>query len=321
MTLESTATTTHLSVFNKGKMEAGLCLHYYFHGERHLKFEHKIAMYLRSIQPELPFLFDYRLVFTSGNNFPHSAGIASSASSMAAIALCLVSLEEWITKKKLDDHSFFQRASRLARLGSGSASRSVYGGLVSWGTSDVIENSSDDFATPFPLPPGSRLGQLRDIILIVSSQEKAVSSSHGHAMMKEHPYREGRNLQAQHHMRQLTEAIRNEEHTLLAKITENEALSLHALLLSSSPAGILLHPNTINIIREIRDFRDSSSVDLFFTLDAGPNVHLLFFDDQREAVLQFVRNTLSPYCESGVWIEDKIGKGPVSLTPKNEGTR
>ena len=321
MTLDSTSTTTHLSVFNKGKLEAGLSLQYFFHGERHLKFEHKIDMYLHSIQPEMPFLFDYRLVFRSENNFPHSAGIASSASSLAAIALCLVSLEEWVTQKKMDEHSFFQRASRFARLGSGSASRSVYGGLVSWGTSKEIEHSSDDYATPFPLPKGSRMGQLRDIILIVSSDEKAVSSSQGHAMMKEHPYREGRNVQARLNMEQLKVAIDSEEHSLFAKITENEALSLHALLLASTPAGILLHPNTLHIIREIKEFKESSPVDLSFTLDAGPNVHLLFFDDQREAVLQFVWNKLVPYCENGVWIEDKIGNGPVLLTSKNEGTR
>jgi len=262
---------------------------------------------------EMPFLTDYELVFHSENNFPHSTGIASSASSMSALALCLVSMEEIVNQKKLNGDNFFRRASSIARLGSGSASRSVYGSVVTWGIIPCIDGSSDEYATPFRIQEESRLNHLMDIILIVSSNEKPVSSTSGHALMTNHPYREGRKEQANSNMNKMTEAIRNDDYQAIAVIAENEALSLHALLMTSSPEGLLLKPNTLKIIEEIKCFRQTAGLDLFFTIDAGPNVHLIYYEDQREQVLPFVRETLSQFCEDGQWIDDKMGSGPVQL--------
>jgi diphosphomevalonate decarboxylase len=235
---------------------------------------------------------------------------------MAALALCLVSMEEIVMKTKLTEKDFFKRASTLARYGSGSASRSVYGGIVSWGKIASISMSSDEYATPFPLHSESRINHLRDIILIVSSEEKSFSSSSGHAAMADHPYREGRRVQANKNLMLITDAIQNNDYQLLAIISENEALSLHALLLSSTPGIMLLKPNTLLIIEEIRHFRETTGLDLFFTIDAGPNVHLIYFEDQREMIVSFVRDTLCRFCENGTWIDDKIGTGPQLLTQK-----
>jgi len=80
----------------------------------------------------------------------------------------------------------------------------------------------------------------------------------------------------------------------------------------------LLKPNTLHIIEAIMRFREESGLDLFFTIDAGPNVHLIYFEDQREMVLQFVNDKLIRYCEDGHWIDDKIGNGPKLLTPEIE---
>ncbi len=318
ITLEQSSTTTFLSFQKKEKRGQGICLEYYFHGKQHPKFEMKTALFLNSLRSEMPFLTDYELAFHSENNFPHSTGIASSASAMAALALCLVSMEEIAIHKKLSEDNFFRRASAIARLGSGSASRSVYGGIVTWGKMESIDNSSDDYATPFPLLTHSRLKQLRDIILIVSSKEKSVSSSSGHAMMTDHPYREGRKVQANNNLNKIMEAIRADNYKKIAEISENDALSLHALLMTSSSEGLLLKPNTLYIVEEIKRFRASTGLDLFFTIDAGPNVHLIYYEDQRELVLQFVQQTLSQYCEEGQWIDDKIGNGPMLMTPKIE---
>jgi len=316
ITLEKTSTTTTLSFKRKLRTAKNIVFEYYFHGNRHLRFEKKTELVLNNLISKMPFLTDYELIFQSENNFPHSAGIASSASSMSAMALCLVSMEEIVNKKKLSKDNFFQRASFIARIGSGSASRSVYGGIATWGNIPFIDPSSDEYATPFPLPKGSRLNSLMDIILIVSSKEKPVSSTSGHAFMNDHPYREGRISQANSNMNKITNAIRNDNYQLIGTIAENEALSLHALLMTSSPEGLLLKPNTLHIIEAIKTFREKTKLDLFFTIDAGPNVHLIYFEDQRDSVLPFVQNTLTQFCEDGQWIDDKIGNGPELLTPK-----
>jgi len=318
ITLENSFTTTFLSIRKKDKGDGAIGMKYYFHGALNQKFGKKIDQLLRHLQSEMPFLSDYQLIFHSENNFPHSAGIASSASSMAAVALCLESMEQIITKRKRSNADFFRRASAIARLGSGSASRSLYGGIVTWGAIDSIEGSSDEYATPFPLHELSRLNNARDIILIVNSKEKQVSSSLGHAMMAAHPYREGRKNQANSNLTEFIKAISEANYNLIAKIAENEALSLHALLMTSPAGAILLQPNTLNIITEIKKFRELTGYDLFFTIDAGPNVHLIYFEDQREMVLQFVKEKLIRYCENEHWIDDKIGLGPKLLTPELE---
>ena len=318
MTLDQSSTTTFLSFRKKKKVEQDIDFEYYFHGEQHLKFQTRIALFLNSLRSEMPFLADYELIFRSENNFPHSAGIASSASSMAAIALCLVSMEEIATHKKLSKEDFLLRSSSIARSGSGSASRSVYGGIVTWGRIESIDLSSDEYAMPFPLYKGSRLNQLMDIILVVNSKEKFVSSSSGHAMMNNHPYREGRKIQANNNLNKITEAILTDNYKIIAEISENEALSLHALLMASSPGELLLKPNTLHIVEEIKRFRESTGLDLFYTIDAGPNVHLIYFEDQREIILPFVQHVLSQYCEDGQWIDDRIGTGPKLITPKIE---
>ncbi len=310
ISLDKTSTTTFLSLQKKNGSPNDITLEYFFHGEKFEKFEHKIAQFLTTLTPEMPFLLDYGLSFQSTNNFPHSAGIASSASSMAAIALCLVSIEELITGNARTKEEYFRRASCIARLGSGSASRSVYGGLVSWGNSPVLPLSSDQFASRFTLHSESRLHRVRDIILIVSSSEKKLSSRDGHSLMRSHPYRKGRKIQVANNLKALTEAIAIDNYREIAAISENEALSLHALLMTSQADGLLLQPDTLHIIREIRQFRESSGLDLFFTIDAGPNVHLIHYEDQQEQVLAFVKKKLLPYCENGQYLDDQSGEGP-----------
>ena len=318
ISLEKSATTTFLTWRGKTNPEHSFLSEYYFHGVRNPKFEQKVNSLLNSLTAEMPFLTGYKLVFRSENNFPHSTGIASSASSMAALALCLVSMEEQVTGFKMGHELFFRRASTIARLGSGSASRSLYGGMVTWGKIPSIAGSSDEFASPFPLDKGSRFNRIRDVILIVSTKEKTISSSSGHALMASHPYREGRILQANDNLESITKAIQDNDYKTVAAIAENEALSLHALLISSRPGEILLEPNTLRIIGAIRQFRAQSGIDLFYTIDAGPNVHLIYCEDQREPVLAFIRQNLLQFCEDGQWIDDRIGTGPVQITSETK---
>jgi len=97
------------------------------------------------------------------------------------------------------------------------------------------------------------------------------------------------------------------------EIVEYEALSLHALMMMSHPSFILIKPATISMIEKIKDYRAISKLPLYFTLDAGPNLHLLYPKAIEVQVKDFVRNEMEPLCEDGVWIQDYVGNGPQKL--------
>lgn len=247
------------------------------------------------------------------NSFPHSAGIASSASSMSAIALCIASI---LTETGYlpSDGDFYQTASSLARLGSGSAARSVYGGFSLWGKTPLVENSSDEYAIPLNHRIHPIFMDYGDAILVVSSATKEVSSSSGHALMQAHYFSEGRIRQAMERIESLLGALSKGEEQKFTEIVENEALTLHALMMSSEPGFFLFQPETISVLRKIKDFRAQTMLPITFTIDAGPNVHLLYPMRNRKEVLQFIAAELEPLCENRQWIDDEIGKGPVKLS-------
>jgi diphosphomevalonate decarboxylase len=108
-------------------------------------------------------------------------------------------------------------------------------------------------------------------------------------------------------------ALKNGDLDTFIQITELEAMTLHALMMSSSPYFLLLEPNTITLIRKIRSFRENTNIPVCFTLDAGPNIHLLYPEAHQEKVHDFIHNELSAYCEQNKWIADQVGNGPFSL--------
>jgi diphosphomevalonate decarboxylase len=310
LTLKNAVTTTELRY--RGSPD-DMEVQYYFEGERNQVFEEKVINYLERLKTEMPFLADYALWFSSQNTFPHSTGIASSASSMSALALCLVSMEEEVTGKKLDENAFFERASAIARLGSGSAARSVFGQWATWGVIEGYAHSSDQFASPLPFKVHESLTDMGDAILVVSGTPKKVSSSLGHHLMKVHPYATSRYRQAAMNMHALLVALEVGDFDTMACVVENEALSLHALLMTSSPEGLLLKPGSLQIIDAVRQYRNETRTKLCFTIDAGPNIHLLYPVSEREKVLSFIENELLQYCENRQWIDDETGNGPLKI--------
>ena len=120
----------------------------YFEGKRNEQFEQRIKGYIKSINDIYPFLENVDLEIHSENSFPHSAGIASSASAMSALALCLCSIEKKVFNTLGTDEDFFYKASYLSRLASGSACRSVYPKLAIWGEHPEIEGTSNNVANP-----------------------------------------------------------------------------------------------------------------------------------------------------------------------------
>ena len=135
----------------------------------------------------LPFLKDYKFKIETSNSFPHSSGIASSASGMSALALCLVDLERALSGAE-GSAVDFKKASFIARLGSGSACRSIEGDLIVWGDHIQIPGSSNLIGVKYPFEVHENFKNYQDTILLVDKGEKQVSSTVGHDLMHEHPF-------------------------------------------------------------------------------------------------------------------------------------
>ena len=282
---------------------------FYFEGQENPAFGAKIEKFLLDNQAFFPFINQLNLRVESRNTFPHSSGIASSASSMSAFVMCLMDIENQIVGKKFD----FQKASCFARLASGSASRSVYPKMALWGATPCFGGSSDEYAVPLENEIHSVFRTYRDSILIVSGDTKSVSSRAGHALMEGNPYASARYAQANGNIKDLLDALKSGDLDTFINITESEALQLHALMMCSHPSYILMKPNTLRIIDEVRGFRNETQIPLCFTLDAGPNVHLLYPESEAEKVEDYIKNVLVDYCNQNRWIADRVGDGPKKL--------
>jgi diphosphomevalonate decarboxylase len=314
MTLDSSVTRTAVRARKKEKPGGKVQLRYNFEGKENPAFQDKVLTLLKSLSSEFSFLKDYALEIESSNTFPHSAGIASSASSMSALALCLLSIENMTGIKNPNIHSFLKKASHIARLGSGSASRSVYGGFVLWGKSTVIPKSGDNFAIPLPVKTHPVFDGLHDSILVIDQGKKPVSSRAGHEKMDQHPYKKGRILQAGENLRLIAKALSSGNWEMFSRIVENEALTLHGLMMSSNPGFLLIQPNTLKAIEKIIHFRYQTKSKITYTLDAGPNLHLIYPQEDSGLVQQFIHEELAAYCQNNYVIHDQIGQGPQPIS-------
>lgn len=285
---------------------------FFFEGKQADSFGGKAFSFLENILDYQPFLREYHLTINTENSFPHSSGIASSASGMSALALCCMSLEKELDPTMSDDY-FFKKASFLARIGSGSAARSVYGGIVSWGEHEHYPGSSDLYATPYQESIHEEFLTFRDIVLLVDEGEKKVSSTVGHGLLNGHPFAAARYDVAQENMTVIKEILKTGDIERFGELVEREALMLHALMMSGTPPFILMKSNTLAIIESIQEFRKQSGVQLYFTLDAGANVHLLFPKRYEQTVVDFVNEALIGFCQNNKYICDQVGNGPQAL--------
>lgn len=314
-TLAAAATDTTLSYHAKENGDQPVELSFFFAGEERPDFSLRTQTFLESLIPIFPFLKQMHIRIDTDNSFPHSAGIASSASAMSAIALCLCSLERRLFDTIASDEAFWQKASYIARLGSGSACRSVYPHIGVWGETSEVAGSSNLFAVPFAEDVDPVFRSFHDDILIISKAEKGVSSRAGHGLMEDNLYADNRYQQARQRMQRLVEAMRTGDLETFGQITEAEALTLHALMMTSNPPYLLMEPNSLAAIRKVQAFRKSSGHPIYFTLDAGPNLHLLYPDSVAVPVKEFIRAELVPLCQDGVYIADHCGSGPEELEP------
>lgn len=294
-------------------LDNSIHLSFTFEGQTNESFRTRLVRFLGSITSIFPFLTQLELDIASSNSFPHSAGIASSASAMSALALCLCSIERDLFGTLTDEKEFLQKASFVARLGSGSACRSVYPTMAVWGETEVVDGSSNLYAVPFQEKLHPVFKTFHDDILIVSKGEKSVSSSAGHQLMEGNIFAHNRYAQARQRFADLAVALEKGDLETFGQITENEALTLHALMMTSEPSYILMEPNSLAMIQQLRNFRRETGAPIYFSLDAGPNLHLLYPDKAKGQAKALIKNILLPLCENGVVIEDVAGPGPEKL--------
>lgn len=278
----------------------------FLEGEYTESFAPKILKFFERIEAYVPFIRAFSFEVHTHNSFPHSSGIASSASGMSALANCLIKIERELGAQYSEKEAH-RKASFLARLGSGSACRSTYKGLVEWGKNDFMIGSSDLYAIRLD---DNQIHEVfktfRDTILLIHEGQKSVSSTVGHNLMNNHPYAEKRFEVANDNLKKLLSILKSGDLKAFGELVEHEALTLHAMMMTSQPAFILMKPNTVAAIEKLWQYRKETGKHLYFTLDAGANIHLLYPEQDAAAIEEFIENELKQYCEKGNYIKDKV---------------
>lgn len=296
-------------------------LEFYFHQQRNLKFEKKIISFLQNAKNYYSFVQEGKLIIHSENTFPHSSGIASSASSMAALNLCLMDLLYQLkgaSNQYWQEKEFRSEVSKLARLASGSACRSIEGGLNLWGNFNFDDTvGSNLFATQL-LVDSDFLMQIQDTLMVISDQPKQVSSTDGHQSMDDHPYRQARKIKATENLKNILMSIRNQDFFSFAQIVESEAWDLHALMMSSPKPFCLIESETLFVIKQITKIRLEEKIPFCFTLDAGPNVHVLYPKAFQAEVLDKINLINSQIGFKAKLIHDEVGMGASKIKQGKE---
>ena len=276
----------------------------YLDGELQPNFSPKILKFIERIKEYCPWITTFDYVVETQNTFPHSSGIASSASGMSALAKCFIQIEkELYPTEEINPH----KVSFLSRLGSGSACRSVYSGLVLWGDSEYYPGSSDLYAIPLNKEEiHDTFRNMRDCILLIHEGQKTVSSTIGHNLMNEHPYSETRFSEAKKNIGKLKDILKSGDLSVFGQLIEHEAMSLHALMMMSNPAYILMQEGTLKTIQAVWAFRKETNLPLYFTLDAGANVHLIYSGEKAQEIEQFIKENLIQFTAKGNAIFDSL---------------
>lgn len=309
-TLNNAHTTTEVKTTPKSST-ANFSFEFSYNNEPKPEFHPKIESFFERILPFCPYVSQVHFIINSLNSFPHSTGIASSASAMSALAICMVDLEDKWFQPFSNETQKLRKASFLARLGSGSACRSLYPHAALWGQTAEIESSSNEFAIPITVHENFK--NYCDHILIVSSEEKEVSSTAGHSLMNNHPEADNRYKTANENIKSLLDILKGGDFDSFCQLSEAEADQLHLLMRTSNPPYNLLHENTLIILEKIKQYRKESDIPICYTLDAGPNVHVMFPNKFKSECERFINNELKSLCENGRIIEDYMGLGPKNM--------
>ncbi len=210
----------------------------------------------------------------SENNFPTGAGIASSAAAFAALALAATQAAGLAWSER--------ELSILARRGSGSACRSVPGGFVEW-----LPGSANEDSYAVSIAPPEHW-DLVDCVAIVSAGHKRTGSTEGHALAPTSPLQAARVADAPRRLDICRRAILARDFDALAAVVEHDSDMMHAVMMTSQPALFYWQPATLTVMDAVRAWR-SQGLPVFYTVDAGPNVHVLTLSAYTTEVTQRLR--------------------------------
>ncbi len=233
----------------------------------------RVSHHLEAIRRRLG--VEVRADVTSENNFPMGAGIASSASSFAALTLAAVTAAGAILSER--------ELSCIARLGSGSASRSIPAGYVEWCTGDTHEESA-----AYTIASASHW-DLVDVVGIISTGHKDVGSREGHGTALSSDYQSTRVASAPARLERCKEALFGRDFVKFAEVVEHDSNMMHAVMMTSHPALFYWRPASLLLMESVRRWR-SEGLSVCYTLDAGPNVHCLTTAQDADEVERRVRS-------------------------------
>jgi diphosphomevalonate decarboxylase len=221
---------------------------------------------------------DMRAEVVSESNFPAGAGMASSAAAFAALSAAACDA--------LGLNPDERQLSTLARLGSGSASRSIPGGYVEWYAGNDHESSYAETIAP----PDH--WNLIDLVAIISKEHKATGSTGGHRLASTSLLQAARVADTPRRIKTCRQAILERDFEAFTQIVEHDTLLMHAVMMTCQPSLIYWLPETLELIEATRRYR-AEGLPVCFTIDAGPNVHMITtadYQDQVKAKLADIRS-------------------------------
>lgn len=236
--------------------------------EPNTEFYKRLKDFLDRFRPHPDFFFNIE----TESNIPIAAGIASSASGFAAVTLALNDFFDWKLEKT--------ELSRLARLGSGSACRSLWQGFVEWEKGSK-NDGTDSVAHPIDTPWES----LQIGLLLFNTEKKAISSREAmkQTVLTSPLYKNWPQI-VENDLNHMHKAIETQDFTLLGRTAESNAIAMHNTMLHAQPSIIYSQPETLEAIKKIIRLREEG-LEIYFTQDAGANLKVLFLRKEKTAVL------------------------------------
>lgn len=293
MTLSKAVTKTTLTRANQSSDRV------FYGGSKQASIDGRVTKHLDYLRDQ--FKADIFVDVETENSFPASCGIASSASGFAALTVAFSALyKEASSYDELVNKIPAETLSLHARMGSGSAGRSCMGGYVSWLKGTTAHEQS------FRREYDQNFFPLCDLIVVLSNSKKAVSSSEAHDAAWSSPLFLPRVAGTEELHHEMLECLGEKDFSGLGRLMEDDALNMHAVAMTGTNPIHYLRKDTLNLASWIRRKRNEMAFEAYFTIDAGPNVHVICRPGDKQKVLAAIRSDF----EVVDIIEDETGGGP-----------
>ncbi|WP_338521279.1 diphosphomevalonate decarboxylase [Candidatus Legionella polyplacis] len=247
------------------------------------KTNHTKNIFLLSISEQKRFLkhlsriksyFNYKgsFIVQSNNNFPISAGISSSASSFAALTKCAILAISTIKQCPIPS---ITKQANISRMASGSSCRSFFSPWTLWKKNNLV------------LSPKINYNNLKHQIILIDKKKKYISSTQAHNLIETSTYFKTRHKRANNNLKKLFKAIKYKHWKNIYKICWEEFFDLHRLFITSKPSFSYINQKTENALLMLKELWKVKKDGPIITMDAGPNIHLLYRNDQTKLALNF----------------------------------